>query len=168
MPATQSRPVRPGEKNGRPQLTREGSLRIAERISDIRDRRLPELRPLLVEAERDERNVAEFERLIAESLRLEQFLVDAEIIALDAGDDDGRLSLGMRARVTLADGSTAWVRPVHPQEAFLDDERISASSPLAVALDGARVGHQVWVAAPQGMWASTVLEIDGSGVLKES
>ena len=37
-----------------------------------------------------------------------------------------------------------------------------------MALDGARVGHQVWVAAPEGMWASTVLEIDGSGVLEES
>ena len=42
----------------------------------------------------------------------------------------------------------AWVRPVHPDEAFLDEERISATSPLAIALVGARTGHTVWVDAP--------------------
>ena len=164
MPVAAPRIDRPGEKNRRPQVTREGWDCIADRVADIRDRRLPELRPLLVEAERDERNVAEFERLLEESARLAQFLVDAEVISLESGEVDGRLGLGMRARVTLADGSEAWVRPVHPQEAFLDDERISVTSPLAVALMGSRVGHTVWVGAPSGMWACTVLEIDAEGV----
>ena len=36
--------------------------------------------------------------------------------------------------------------------AFLDDERISATSPLAIALLGARTGHTVWVDAPTGAW----------------
>jgi len=38
--------------------------------------------------------------------------------------------------VTLADGTKAWVRPVHPREAFLDDERISVTSPVGSALIG--------------------------------
>lgn len=164
MPVAPVRIDRPGEKNGRPQLTLEGWQLIGDRVRDIRDRRLPEMRPLLVEHERDERHVAEFERLIEESARLAQFLCDSEVIAVDPLDIDGRLVLGMRARVSLADGSEAWVRPVHPQEAFLDDERISVTSPLAVALMGSRVGHTVWVGAPSGTWSCTVLEIDAQGV----
>ena len=33
--------------------------------------------------------------------------------------------LGMRVEVVLEDGTTEWVRPVHPDEAFLDDERVA-------------------------------------------
>ena len=70
----------------------------------------------------------------------------------------------MRVHVVLADGSTAWVRPVHPAEAFLDDERISVTSPLGMALIGARASHVVWVSAPAGVWGCTVLTIDPSPV----
>ena len=84
---------------------------------------------------------------------------------VDIPDAAGRRAvLGMRVRVVLEDGETAWVRPVHPDEAFLDDERISATSPLAIALMGARVGHTVWVDAPTGAWPCEVLEIDLTGV----
>ena len=36
----------------------------------------------------------------------------------------------------LAGGVEQWVRPVHPVEAILDDERISATSPLSQADPG--------------------------------
>jgi transcription elongation GreA/GreB family factor len=51
------------------------------------------------------------------------------------------------------------VRVVDPVEAFLDDERISSSSPLAVALLGHAVGDQCPVHAPSGVWTATVLGI---------
>ena len=149
---------------GRPQLTREGYAQLAERADDIRERRLPEMRPLLVETERDERVVAEFERLMAEAQDIDALLAQADVIEIDPVTVDGRAVLGMRVRVVLEDGETAWVRPVHPDEAFLDDERISATSPLAIALMGARVGHTVWVDAPTGAWPCEVLEIDLTGV----
>lgn len=145
----------------RPRLTLDGRDRIVERIGEIRDQRLPELRPLLVDRERDERDVATFERLMAEAIDLEALVAESDVIVHDSDTFDGRLGLGMRARVTLADGSEAWVRPVHPGEAFLDDERISMRSPLATAILGARVGALVWVSAPSGVWGSTVLEIEG-------
>ena len=164
MPRTTTRPDRPGERGGRPQLTREGYGRLEERVVDIRDRRLPDMAPLLVETERDERVVAEFERLMEEADTIDSLLAQAEVIAIDPIAVDGRVELGMRVQVVLEDASTAWVRPVHPDEAFLDDERISATSPLAIALVGARTGHTVWVDAPTGAWPCQVLEIGLDGV----
>lgn len=141
-------------------LTPGGHARLAERVAEITDVRLPLMRDLLVERERDERDVAEFERLLEEAVVLDALLGEAEILTDDPAAFEGRVDLGMRVRITLADGSEAWVRPVHPAEAALDDERISVTSPLATALLGARQSQMVWVAAPAGVWACTVLEID--------
>lgn len=154
----------PGERNGRPQLTREGYTRLEERVVDIRERRLPQMRPLLIESERDERVVADFERLLQEADATEALLGQSDVIVIDPVAFDGRVELGMRVEVVLADGSHAWVRPVHPEEAFLDDERVSATSPLAIALLGARAGHTVWVDAPTGAWPCQVVAIDLEGV----
>ena len=158
MPATRTqtakRPV-----VAAPRLTAEGYAMIEQRLADIRDRRLPELRPLLVEHERDERDVAQFESLLAEEARWQALLAEAEV--LPDLPSEGTVVLGSRVRVTLADGSKAWVRPVHPAEAFLDDERISITSPLGSALMGARPGDVLKVAAPVGEWECSVLSIEG-------
>ena len=168
MPGTTTRPDRPGEVNGRPQLTREGYRQLELRAVDIRGRRLPDLRPLLVESERDERIVAEFERLTSEATEIDVLLAQADVIGIDPEAADGRVALGMRVEVILEDGVKAWVRPVHPDEAFLDEERISATSPLAIALVGSRTGHTVWVDAPSGAWPCQVLAIDLDGVATEA
>ncbi|MEI6360964.1 MAG: GreA/GreB family elongation factor [Actinomycetes bacterium] len=168
MPRSKSQVDLPGEHRGRVQLTREGFDRLHERAVDIRERRLPEMRPLLVEAERDERDVAEFERLMAEADAIDALLGQADVIAIDPVSVDGRVELGMRVEVVLGDGTKTWVRPVHPEEAFLDDERVSATSPLAIALMGARAGHTVWVDAPTGAWPCEVLCIDLDGVSTEA
>ena len=168
MPRATTRPDRPGERSGRPLLTREGYARLERRAAEIRDERLPQMRPLLVETERDERVVAEFERLLAEANGIDSLLAGSEVISIDPVAVDGRVELGMRVQVVLEDGSTAWVRPVHPDEAFLDEERISATSPLAIALVGARTGHTVWVDAPTGAWSCEVVDIDLDGVAAEA
>ncbi len=155
---------KPGERNGHPQLTREGFAQLEERVVDIRDRRLPEMRPLLIETERDERVVAEFERLIEEAATLDVLLAQAEVISIPPAAIANGISLGMRVRVTLQDGVEEWVRPVHPEEAFLDEERISATSPLAAALMGAVVGDTVLVDAPTGAWPCTILAVNLDGV----
>lgn len=167
MPSTTTRPDRPGESRGRPQLTREGYDQLEQRAADIRERRLPDMRPLLVETERDERVVAEFERLLAEASTIDTLLAQADVISIDPVAVDGRIDLGMRVQVVLEGGATEWVRPVHPDEAFLDDERISATSPLAIALIGARAGQTVWVDAPTGAWPCQVLSMDLDGVSSE-
>jgi transcription elongation GreA/GreB family factor len=168
MPRRTARLDKPGERDGRPQLTREGYARLTERVADIRERRLPEMRPLLVETERDERVVADFERLLAEAEATDTLLANADVITIDPVTVDGRVALGMRVQVVLQDGSTEWVRPVHPDEAFLDEERVSATSPLAIAILEARAGHTVWVDAPTGAWPCQVVAIDLEGVSPES
>ena len=152
-------PVR-GEIAGRPLLTPTGARMLEERVADIRGRRLVELTPLLVEHERDERHVAEFEQLLAEADRVDRLLGSAQILVTEPSDFDGRVQFGMRVQVRLLDRSTAWVRPVHPQEAALDDERISVTSPLGSALIGAELGDRVMVQAPVGPWACRVLAVE--------
>lgn len=141
-------------------LTPGGYARLTDRLTEITAVRLPAMRDLLVARERDERDVAEFERLLEEAVTIEALLGGAELMTDDLDGFEGRVELGMRVRVTLADGSEAWVRPVHPAEAAIDDERVSVTSPLATALLGARASHVVWVSAPAGVWACPVLEID--------
>ena len=160
MPGTTPRADLPGEHRDRPRLTGEGYRRLEERADEIREQRLPEMRPLLVETERDERVVAEFERLMAEASAIDALLAQADVIRIDPHAVDGRIELGMRVEVEMPDGAREWVRPVHPDEAYLDDERISATSPLAIAVMGARVGHTVWVDAPTGAWPCKVLSVD--------
>ena len=143
----------------RPQITAEGFQRITERVTDIRQRRLPELVPLLVETDRDERYVHEYEQLLAEAHEWEGFLAEAQVLNTADGDA-GVVNLGTRALVTLVDGTDAWVRPVHPREAFLDDERISMDSPLGKAIIGARCGDAVEVDSPVGTWQAVIREIE--------
>jgi transcription elongation GreA/GreB family factor len=156
MPRSKASVDRPGERQGRPQLTSEGYARLQDRVADIRQRRLPE------------RVVAEFERLLEEADATDSLLGSADVIVIDPVAVDGRVELGMRVRVILQEGGEAWVRPVHPNEAFLDDERISATSPLAIAIVGARAGHTVWVDAPTGAWPCEIREIDLQGVALEA
>jgi transcription elongation GreA/GreB family factor len=138
------------------EITPDGRLLLEEHVADLRDRRLPELGAMLQERERDERTVVEFESMLLEIAEWEGFLAEAVNAQVNAQDFDGRIVLGARALVTLADGSEAWVRPVHPREAFLDDERISVTSPVGTALIGAKPGDVVSVNAPTGVWKCSV------------
>ena len=51
------------------------------------------------------------------------------------------------------------MRPVHPEEATIDDERISWDSPLGRAIMGASIGDKVEVPSPRGSWTCEVLRI---------
>jgi transcription elongation GreA/GreB family factor len=137
-------------------LTVEGRALLSERARYLRDVALPDLRPHLVARERDERVVADFERLSAEAEWLERVVATAG--ALPAYDDD-EVHLGSRVLIEMPDGERTWVRPVHAVEAFLDDERVSLASPVSQALIGARPGDLVPVEGPAGTWSCAVLEV---------
>lgn len=154
------------ERHGRPLLTREGADLLAAQVADLRERRIPALVPLLVETERDERHVAEYEALLEQAEKWDRFLAAAVVYSPDPAAFDGHITLGLRVQVRLVDGSRAWVRPVHPGEAALDDERISADSPLGSALLAATVGDEVAVHAPVGTWTCKILAVDlGNGTV---
>lgn len=138
-------------------LTPEGRTKLQERMVELADEVLPAMRPLLVEDERDERVVADFERLQAEHDRLGVLLGTSG--TLDPTSLGEEIVLGSRVAITDADGARLIVRVVDPVEAFLDDERISSTSPLAVALLGHRPGDTCPVQAPSGVWTATVLAV---------
>lgn len=144
-------------QHGQVMLTAEGRRMLQERLDELTEQVLPEMRPLLVEDERDERVVADFERVQAEHDHLSVLLGTSGTI--DTASLGSTISLGSRVAVRDADGERRVVRVVDPEEAFLDDERISSSSPLAVALLGRSAGDTCEVMAPAGTWTATVLAV---------
>lgn len=138
-------------------LTPQGRTMLQQRMAELAEEILPGMRPMLVEDERDERVVADFERLQAEHDRLGVLLGTAG--ELDPNDQGDEVVLGSRVAFSDPDGNRRVVRIVDPVEAFLDDERISDSSPLAAALMGHRVGDQCRVQAPSGVWTATILAV---------
>lgn len=137
-------------------LTPDGRALLEQRLEMLRDVALPRLRPLLARRERDERDVAEFERLSAETERLDRLLGVA--ITLRPADSV-TVRWGSRVHIELPDGERAWIRPVHPAEAFLDDERVSVTSPVSQAVLDGCAGDVVTVHGPQGDWECRILEI---------
>ena len=138
-------------------LTTEGRLLMTDRLRHLRDVAIPELVPLLVDRERDERDTAEFERLTAEADRLEHLLATAGTVVPSG---TGSVEPGSRVLLRLARGVEQWVRPVDPVEAILDDERISVASPLSQSILGATVGQTVTVHGPAATWKATILTIE--------
>ena len=137
-------------------LTPAGCALLEARLESLYADALPELRPLLVGRERDERDVAAFERLVAEAQQLEAVLGCA---VTAPPSTDGSVVLGSRVLLGMPDGEKLWVRPVHPVEAALDDERISVASPLSQALLGRGAGEDVTVHGPAGAWVARLLEV---------
>jgi transcription elongation GreA/GreB family factor len=137
-----------------PVLTEDGRARLEARAAWLREEVMPPLRDLLAEPGRDERVVADYERALEELVDLEGLLAEAGAIPPAA---PGEVALGSRVLVRLGSGSEEVVRIVHPAEAFLDEERISAASPLAAALLGCRIGESVRVHAPRGAYECTVV-----------
>ena len=144
-----------------PHLTAQGVELIEERIRDIETRRLAELRPLLVDEDRDERDVTAFENLLLEAELWNRLIAQARVLTIDESEFDGTVALGIRVRLRMPEGEL-WVVPVHPAEAFLDDERVSVESPLGSALIGKRPGDVVEIAAPRGAWQATIVETEPS------
>jgi transcription elongation factor GreA len=144
-------------EHARVMLTPEGRASLQARADEIATEELPAMRPLLVEDERDERVVADFERLQAEHDRLVVLLGTSG--TLDLGRLGSVITLGSRVAVTDADGERLIVRIVDPVEAYLDEERISDTSPLAAALLGHSVGDECTVVAPASTWTAKVLAV---------
>ena len=147
-----------------PQLTAQGVELIEARIRDIEQRRLAELRPLLVDEDRDERDVAAFEALLLEVELWQRLIAQSKTLRINEKEFDGTISLGVRVQLRVPEGDI-WVIPVHPAEAFLDDERVSVESPIGSALIGKGPGDTVDIAAPRGSWQCTVMRTDPSLLL---
>lgn len=139
-----------------PALTDDGRSLLEHRLQQLRKETLADLGSLLADPQRDERLVGDFERALAEADAIEALLAAAERLP----EPDPRIvQMGSRVVIEVSDGTRARLRIVHPAEAFLDEERVSCESPVAVALLGARVGQTVVVQAPAGTYSARVLDL---------
>ena len=137
-------------------LTRQGRRLLAERARQLRARVLPELRAALDDRERDGHVEADHQRAVEELRRL-SWLVEHAAHAEDLPDDPALVELGETVTVQVGGGAPERFLIVHPVEAALDEERISADSPLARALLGRSIGDEVEVAAPAGAYRCRIL-----------
>lgn len=142
-----------------PALTETGRRALEERIVRLRTDVLDPLRPHLIGPERDERDVAEFERALAEIERLQAVVAASVELPKPATGKRARVAAGSLVEILDASGDKVRVRPVHPEEATIDDERISWDSPLGRSIMGAAVGDKVEVPSPRGSWICEVVRI---------
>jgi transcription elongation factor GreA len=98
-------------------------------------------------------------RLEARITELEQLLTTAQIVAVDQAPTD-TVSLGSIVSLATDDGRTSRYTIVGSYEANPVAGRISHESPVGKALLGHKVGDQVLVAAPGGMKAYTIVQIE--------
>jgi transcription elongation GreA/GreB family factor len=85
---------------------------------------------------------------------LEDVLDRCEVVA------DGRAAIGRRAVLRDGDGEAVSYEIVFPGEGDPSRGRISADSPLGLALLGAQSGDVVHVTAPAGGWGITVVALE--------
>jgi transcription elongation factor GreA len=138
----------------RPYLTEEGRRLLEERIRD-RERVLEELRAAVQEPGRPTDTVESYHRVAQEVDHLRSLLRAASTVE-DVPDDPTMVELGDIVTIRLEDGTAETYIVVHSAEAPVEDERISANSPLGRALLGRRVGDTVEVEVPDGSYRCTI------------
>jgi transcription elongation factor GreA len=135
------------------ELEGEGRRDIAERIKTAR-----EWGDLKENSEyHDAKNEqAHLETKIA---RLREKIADAVVVEEAAGSDDGVVGFGSTVVVRDQDGGEQTWRIVSSRDAAPGEGRLSAESPVAVALLGRARGEETSVSLPKGKRKLTVLSI---------
>jgi transcription elongation factor GreA len=154
-------------------LTDEGRALLEGKAAELREATVPALLRAIDADRRDGQLRAEYERRVAELLRLEAILAEADALPAPRSRS-GQATLGHLVTVAylpsgVDDANDAGLPGiaeefllVHPVEAPLDLVRISVTSPLGQAVLGRRVGDIVEFDAPAGRHVVRILEIKES------
>jgi transcription elongation GreA/GreB family factor len=149
--------------NEPPLLTREGRARLEERARRLEEETIP----ALVEAidEEDDEMAPRLEQDLAQR-ELEQlkYVLETAGSVYDIPEDPGVVQIGDWVTVKTEEGEEVRHLLVHPAEAGVDTDRISADSPLASAILGRRVSEEVTIEAPSGAYRATIIESKRSEV----
>jgi transcription elongation factor GreA len=132
-------------------LTRYARRALDARARRLRERVIPELAALLGEPNHDSRLDDDYYRATRQLAELSALLARAEPVEI-LPDDPRRVELGEAVTVRKEDGALEYYVIVHPAEVTLGGPRVSAASPLGVALLGRAVGEEVDVHAPGGSY----------------
>ena len=140
-------------------LTRHARRALRAKACHLRERVIPELAALLRDPDHDSRLDEDYHRATRQLAELTSLLARSEPVEV-LPDDPRRVDLGEAVTVRLEDGSLERYLIVHPAEATLGGLRVSAASPLGVALLGRRVGEHVEVHAPGGAYRCAIVSTD--------
>jgi len=135
-------------------LEGEGRREIAERIRVAREWGDLKENSEYHDAKNDQ---AHLETKIA---RLRERIASAVVVEDDPSAGHGRVSFGSTVVVRDDEGSQQTWRIVSSRDASPRDGRLSAESPVAVALLGKAVGEHVSVSVPRGRRKLTVLSVE--------
>jgi transcription elongation factor GreA len=137
-------------------LTPEGHRRLVARAVWLETERVPELVRNLNDHDQHGWTNGEYARARTELAHLISVLGQA-ITTDQLPENRDTVELGDEVVVEFAAGGTERFVVVDPVEAPLDELRISIESPLSQALIGRRVGEQVDVDAPAGLYQCRIV-----------
>jgi transcription elongation factor GreA len=141
-----------------PLLTDEGRKRLEERARRLETETIPTVLAAIEETEDDLSLQLEHDLAVRELEQLKYVLETARSID-EIPDDPDVVQIGDWVTIKTEDGETARHLLVHPAEAVLDANRVSAESPLAHAVLGGRVGDEVIIQAPSGPYPARIVEV---------
>jgi transcription elongation factor GreA len=141
-----------------PLLTEEGRKRLEERARRLETETIPTVLAAIEETEDDLSLQLEHDLAVRELEQLKYVLETARSID-EIPDDPDVVQIGDWVTIKTEDGETARHLLVHPAEAVLDANRVSAESPLAHAVLGGRVGDEVIIQAPSGPYPAKIVEV---------
>jgi transcription elongation factor GreA len=134
-------------------LESDGRREIAERIKTARDWGDLKENSEYHDAKNDQ---AHLETKIA---RLREKIADAVVVEAEAAASAGVVGFGSTVAVRDPDGGEQTWKIVSSHEANAQEGRLSAESPVAVAMLGRSPGEQVSVALPRGTRTFTILSV---------
>jgi len=140
-------------------LTRHARRALNARAGHLRERVIPELAALLEEPDHDGRLDEDYYRATRQLAELSALLARAEPVEV-LPDDPRRVELGEAVTVRFDDGTLEQYVVVHPAEVTLGGPRVSAASPLGLALLGRSVGDAVAVDAPGGSYRCEIVSAE--------
>jgi len=143
------------QASDRAYLTEDGRHLLEERIREL-ESTVDELHDAVDDPERTTDIVENYQRAAVELSRLRSLLESAGAVE-DAPDNPQIVELGDTVTIRLDDGVEETYIVVHATEATLEDQRISAESPLGQALLARRVGDYVEVNVPAGKYGCVIL-----------
>jgi transcription elongation factor GreA len=134
-------------------LERDGRKEIAQRIKTAREWGDLKENSEYHDAKNDQAH------LETKIVRLRERIAHAVVVAADAGAEDGVVSFGSTVVVRDDDGVERTWQIVSSHDAAPAQGRLSAESPVAVALLGRAAGEQAAVSLPNGERTLTVVAV---------
>jgi transcription elongation GreA/GreB family factor len=140
-----------------PVLTGEGRARLEERVRRLEEETIPAVLSAMDE-DSDELGLQLEHDMASNELERLRYVLQTARSLDEIPEDPDVVQIGDWVSLRTDDGEVTRHLIVHPAEAGIDMNRISAESPLAQAVLGRRVGEVAVVQAPSGAYSARIVE----------